>query len=237
MKRDGILLWFLMALSALATVAQRTHADATQPLSQLQQIARDFLLAQHGGEGTPVSVRVSPLDPRLRLSACQSTPQPSWPPGARRLGSTTVALRCSDPAPWEVFVTAYIRQTANVLVTTRPLARGAVLTAADLQYQPHDLAHLPRGFETDVARVLGLQLKRRLASGEVLTPQVLTAPVLVRRGHRVSVVAVAHAMRVASRGVALNDAAAGETLRVRSLDSGRVIEGVVTGEGQVRIDI
>ena len=58
---------------------------------------------------------------------------------------------------------------------------------------------------------------------------------LIRNGEVVQLVSTSSQVKVAARGKALSDGAAGHTVRVRNLSSGRVVEGRVIGLGKVAV--
>lgn len=224
----------LFALSA-ALLAPPAGAAPTQSLDELQDQARWFLEGLHTDQAGAVEIRVLPPDPRLRLAACGAPLDAFAPPGARTLGATSVGLRCPGPRPWTVYLRARVQVYDEVLVASRHLERGQVLEAADLARERRDLAALPGGYLLDPARAVGLELRRSLRPGAVLTPRALAEPLAVRRGEQVSIIARTPGMEVSSRGVALGDAPQGGRVRVRNSASGRVVEGTVTADHRVEV--
>ncbi len=226
---------FLLRLLALpvALLALPVGAAPPQSLDELQDQARWFLESQHGDPAKGVEIRVLPPDPRLRLAPCGEVLEAFAPPGARALGATSVGLRCPGPRPWTVYLRARVQVYDEVLVAARHLERGQVLTAADLSRKRRDLATLPGGYLLDPARAVGLELRRSLRPGTVLTPRALAEPLAVRRGEQVGIIARTPGMEVSSRGVALGDAPLGGRVKVRNSASGRVVEGTVTADHQV----
>ena len=70
-----------------------------------------------------------------------------------------------------------------------------------------------------------------------MTPRVLEAPRLVRRGERVTITARADGIDVRMAGKALMDGTAGERIRVRNINSDRVIEATVASPGMVEVQM
>lgn len=224
-------------LALFSCTGQSVVAAEAESLKRLEQHARDFLLSQNNETADDVRVRVVPIDRRLRLARCTGPVIAFLPSAAQTTGNTTVGLRCDGSTQWELFVSARVIASAPVLVAARPLARGTILDAGDLRSEKHDLSRLQRGYETQIDRLVGKQLKRRLRAGAVITPQLLTSPVLVRRGKTVPIIVERNGMKVRGTGVALGDAAAGETLRARSPSSSRIVEGRVNEAGELRINL
>lgn len=207
---------------------------AIQPAASLQQVARAFLVAHAQGD-TPAAVTVTPPDPRLRVPRCTRPLQAFLPPGARLTGNLAVGVRCRDKRPWTVFLTASVKVMREVVVATRPLPRGAIVTADDIRLERRDSDALLAGFFTRTTQVVGEVVKRPLAAGSVLADNSVNAPRIVHRGQRVIVLARIAGIEVRSEGKALSGGAEGALVRVRNTSSKRIIEGVVSGPGQVQV--
>lgn len=115
----------------------------------------------------------------------------------------------------------------------RPVAPDEVITAADLTWVrvPHGQVP-PAGF-TDPAEIVGTQARRRLAAHRVLTERDLGPPLLVRRGHPVELIYARPGLYVTALGVAQEDGALGDRVRVINTESRRQLQGVVSGPDEV----
>lgn len=224
--------------SLLCLVSTFCIADDFQDQGEILASARAYLEAEQlkaldrRGE-----VEMGRLDPRLRLAACPGKLEAFLPPGAQTMGNTTVGVRCRKPGGWTLYVSARIIVQGQVLVTTRPLARGEVLAEDHVQLVERDLASLPRGYFEEIQPVLGQQARRHLAADTVLNPRLIEAPRLVKRGEEVTLVTGSHGFAIRSRGQALADGSAGEVIRVRSRDSRRIVEGRVLEAGVVKVTL
>lgn len=230
-RRSLLLLWGWAALSA--TVGAR--AEELQSLESIQQAAVAYLEAQHNGGASPPQVTAARLDPRLRLASCAEPLAAFTPPGQRNVGNTTVGVRCGMPVAWTVYVQATVALIQPVLVVRRPLPRGSALTAADVDVQERDVAHLVTGYLVDLKDIEGMVLRRSVAAGAVLNPSLVQYPISVRRGERVTILGQVGGIEVRMEGQALMDGARGEVIRVRNLSSGRDVEGVVVAPGVIQV--
>lgn len=223
-----------LGLMQLASAAD----DGLQSHASIQAAARAFLVEHlQRTQGVTPEVEDGRLDPRLQLARCELPLEAFLPPGGRASGNTTVGVRCSGGQPWTLYVPVRVAVSGPVVVVTRPLARGDLIGDGDLQVVERDLGQLPFGYLQDPAEATGKQLLRPLSAGTALTPAMLEAPRLVRRGQQVTLLAIAGSVEVRMTGTALGDAAAGERVRVRNVNSKRIIEGVVTPSGQVQVDM
>ncbi len=223
------------AFPLLALLPGATAAAASESPEAVRAAARAFLAARATGLGGRVEVEVGTVDPRLRLAACAGRPEVRVAAGRIGAGNLTLAVRCPAPRRWTVYVTATIRVFRPVLVLARPLARGALVEAADLGLEERDVGPLRGRYLTADARVSGLRARRSLPAGTVLSYALLERPKVVRRGQRVVVLARRGGLEVRSHGRALADGAAGDVVAVRNLRSRRIVEGRVLADGTVRV--
>jgi flagella basal body P-ring formation protein FlgA len=73
--------------------------------------------------------------------------------------------------------------------------------------------------------------RRPIAANTVLSASLVEMPLQVRRGDRIVVTARSGGVAVQITAEALGTARQGERVRVRNLQSGQVIDAVVTGSG------
>lgn len=218
----------LLLLLAVATPA--LAADGTQSLQQLRDAA-----VQAVALSLPPSAQLSAnaLDERLRLPAC-TAPLRSVPAEARG-GQVNVAVQCEAPVAWSVYVGVKISDIRPVLVLSRSAQRGETLDRSLLSLQERDVGSLPFGYLTDLGQIQGQLLRRAASAGSVLTPELVEAPRLVRRGDLVTVTARTGGIEIRTQGKAMRDGVRGERIPVENASSRRVVEGQVTGSGQVEV--
>ncbi len=182
-------------------------------------------------------IEVGRLDQRLRLRQCDA-PLQAFAVGHRpSIGATSVGIRCDDHKPWTLYVTAQVVVFGDVVVAAHAVSRGEELRPGDLRLQRKDLSKLAYGYLTQLQSATGKVLKRNYLSDQVLQPDQLRAPKLVKRGQQVTLHAEAGGIEVRMTGTALSDGAAGDRIRVRNSRSNRVVEGEVVAEGVVKIRI
>lgn len=231
------LLALVLSLGALGT-ATTASASEIQSLPSILTSAQRFLedaaQDQHSGR---VEIEMGRLDPRLRLSQCAQDLQAFQPPAARPIGRTSVGIRCTDAAGWTLYVPAEIHVFGKALVATRSLARSADLTPDDVKLVETDLAGLSHGYLLDPVDIEGMVTRRPIAAGTVLTPSMVKAPLLVNRGDRVRLVSGGGPIQVEMLGEAIEAAARGERVRVRALDSKRIVEGWVVSASVVKMTL
>ncbi|RTK95681.1 MAG: hypothetical protein EKK65_15105, partial [Lysobacterales bacterium] len=141
----------LLAAAVLALLSAAAPA-AQQDLEALRLVALDYLRSRVGSSSA--DIRVDGTDPRLRLWACESPIEASLSPGSRLRGRTAVVLRCPAPA-WKLVMSAQVSIQRSIVVAARPLVRGTLLTAADLQVAAVDEARAGDGWIEDPKPAIG----------------------------------------------------------------------------------
>ena len=97
-----------------------------------------------------------------------------------------------------------------------------------------DLTALADNILTDSTQAMGHHTRFAVAAGTPLRGDMLRVPHAVRQGQTVPVVSAGPGFRVSSEGRAMNNAAPGESVRVR-LANGQVVTGVAQPGGTVEV--
>jgi flagella basal body P-ring formation protein FlgA len=211
--------------------------SAMQAPEALVQAARGAALtaAREAGVNNSTASVARP-DPRLRLADCPA-PLDARLTGQTRLpGRAVVRVSCPVAPGWSVHLPVSVQASGEVLVAARPLPRGHRLQAGDLRRQTAELGALSGQYLLDDAAAVGQALRRSLGAGERLTPGVLQAPVLVRRGDLVTLQVQSPGFVIRSSGRAMASGAQGDRIAVENPATRRVVQGTVTGEGSVAVE-
>ncbi|MFZ2619916.1 MAG: flagellar basal body P-ring formation chaperone FlgA [Alphaproteobacteria bacterium] len=121
----------------------------------------------------------------------------------------------------------------QVPVLTHAKALGEVVQAEDIALRTMDDKHVNARMVREQVELVGKEATRPLRAGVPLyIGYVRTAPA-VRKNAVVALVFQARGMELSGTGKALQDAAAGQNIRVLNMESGKVVAGLVTEHGQV----
>ncbi len=123
----------------------------------------------------------------------------------------------------------------SVAVASRPLGIGARLASEDLSFRPEIHWGAP-DVRPERRAALGWVVRRALAVGEALESPLVAPPTMVEAGRPIRVLWSGGAVTVAIDGVALNAAALGQPVRVRTVSRTGMLRGTVTGPGEARMD-
>lgn len=193
------------------------------------EIVRNFVNAQMENNasikaGQRVEVEVGKIDPRLALKPCAAL-EPFLPATNRLWGKTFVGLHCTEAPGWTIFVATQIKVFSPIAIANRALRAGDTIALSDITFEEHEITQMSSGAVTDPAQVAGRVLVRGFMPGQALMLQALRSNPVVSMGDPVKVVVAGDGFTVASSGVALAQAEAGQAVRVR-LESGRTLQGI-----------
>lgn len=224
-----------IGLLCLATSAVTSHAaQGPQSHADITAAAREFLGAKLRGVYTSYQIEIGALDPRLRLVPCPEPLHAFLPPGSRLPGNTTVGVSCSGTSPWTIYIPAKAKAMNDVVVLRRLVTRDTPISGDDIGLESREIEATGEYIQ-DPTQVVGKLAKRPLAANTVLTPSMLSAPRLVRRGQEVVLVATMPGMDVRVQGIALDEGGAGDRIKVRNVSSNRVVEATVIQAGIAQV--
>lgn len=224
----------LAALLLAPVAAARAQEAAVQAPEAITIAARAYLLEQLAGLPGEPSVAIDP--PRAeRLAPCDAL-SPFMPSGMKLRSRMTVGVRCNGPKAWTTYVQATVSVPGHYYVASRMIAAGQALTPADLAPRDGDLVALPPGVITTPQTVVGMTAAYRINAGQPVKGAALRNAQSVVRGSNVRINARGKGFVVSSEGQALDNAAPGATVQVRTA-SGQVVSGVVRNAGLVELQL
>lgn len=123
-----------------------------------------------------------------------------------------------------------------VLVPNRVIYPGETVVMSSLRevtLKPGKVR--PDGVATRAEELDGKVAKRTLLPGRYVAAGALRQPWLVDRGAAVQVVFEAGALTISAAAVALDPGSAGDQVKVRNVDSGKILTGTVMADGSIRV--
>ncbi|HUT50235.1 MAG TPA: flagellar basal body P-ring formation chaperone FlgA [Alphaproteobacteria bacterium] len=132
-------------------------------------------------------------------------------------------------------ITGRLQKLIKVPVLARHLRRGDIVRGRDVVLRAMDQILIPSNAVIHRDDIIGQAARRSLPSGLPVRNGDLEAPTLIRRGALVTMEISTPMMRLTARGKALDNGTLGETVRIRNIQSKRVIQGTVVGLDRVRI--
>lgn len=223
----------LLSCAVLCLSSAAAFGAAMEDAASLRKIVESFIARQAAEQPGQVTATVGAIDNRLRLPKC-ANPESFLPPGVRLWGSITVGVRCQEPSPWTIYVPVAVKVMAPTVVAARPLQQGQMLTHADVSLQLSDVTQLAAGVIDNIEQVVGKTITASMAPGQPVRAESLRAPMLVKSGQTVKLIAQGGTFQVSAEGKALGNATLGQVVSVRTA-SGKVVSGVVKADGAVEV--
>ncbi|MGY2375430.1 flagellar basal body P-ring formation chaperone FlgA [Pseudomonas sp. SDO524_S393] len=180
-------------------------------------------------------IQVNQLDPRLRMPMCDKELTATLESPAQPIGRVTVRVRCDGASPWTVFVPAQVKLFRDVVVVTRPLKRTGIIGFEDVALRERDIGLINQGYLTSLDQAVGQKLTRPMVTDQVVTLVHLEQAEVIRKGDQVVISASSGALNVKMPGEALSNGGMGEQIRIKNLNSNRVIKARVMAPGQVEV--
>ncbi|OWT79954.1 MULTISPECIES: flagellar basal body P-ring formation chaperone FlgA [unclassified Achromobacter] len=230
-------LFLLAALTALPLAV--SAQEATQPMAPQDpaaviSVADDYLRQQLASISTNPTIKFDEIHTE-RLQTCDDL-SAFMSAGARPRARMSVGVRCAAPRPWSVYVQASVSAPGQYFVAARNINAGEPITPDALVPRDGDLVNLPPGAVTDGQSIIGMTASYRIATGQPIKLASLRSPGAIQRGQSVRVNAHGRGFSVSTEGVAMESAAPGSTVQVRTA-SGQVVSGIVQRTGSVEVPL
>ncbi|MGF1605820.1 MAG: flagellar basal body P-ring formation chaperone FlgA [Rhodothalassiaceae bacterium] len=132
-------------------------------------------------------------------------------------------------------VSGMAEQMTELPVLAARLAPGEVISDADLDWIRMPVRRVNRGAITHAEDLVGMSLKRRVATGQVLRAMDIEQPRMIERGQLVAMVVRSGPMTLTATGRALESGGEGDWIRIQNVSSHRVVEGRVIGPNEVAV--
>jgi flagellar basal body P-ring formation protein FlgA len=127
-------------------------------------------------------------------------------------------------------------ETVEAAILTRNVERSDLLKSSDIEVERRPKADVGN----DAAsrdHAVGMQMRRPMRAGQPLRIADLAKPDLVQRDQSVTVIYQSAGLYITARAKALDSGTEGDVISVLNPQSKRTVTGIVTGRGQVTIQI
>lgn len=180
------------------------------------------------GKNNQVSIEIK--TPIERWPNCEK-PQISPPVGGRNMGNVSLPVQCGKK---KQFIQLTVNVTGQYFVATRNINSGESIQFVDIGTKKGLLHKLPAGASADKVALRGAIALRNIPAGQTFTKSMIRQPWAIKAGQTVFVFANGDNFSVKYEGRAINNATAGQNIRVRLLN-GQVVNGLAQDNGSVNI--
>jgi|SRR5690554_2861518 len=229
------MIYALMLL--MSSFGAQANAHVTTA-AQIRSAAMEFLEAfakEQAKDNYTVSYEAGAIDNRLSLAGCTSSLAIEFTGDPWKSTHPSLQIACQGERPWRMFVATTISIDGPALVAARPLTRGERISEGMVVTESVTVNASRQGVVRRVEDILGMELRRPVSSGSLITPNLLTTPDAVVRGDHVIITAAGSSFSISTRGRALANASVGEQVMVENLGSSRTVKAYVVAPGRVEI--
>lgn len=128
-------------------------------------------------------------------------------------------------------VAVSVKLFKKITIAKTTIPEGTIVDARNLSFTRVDVTNYDLSQILKATEVIGKEAKKTIIAGKPFLKEHFTDSKLVSRGDMVEIQAVSGAVKVRTTGTALNDAAAGDKIRVRRSNSTSVITAILSEDG------
>ncbi|MDR3109527.1 MAG: flagellar basal body P-ring formation chaperone FlgA, partial [Planctomycetaceae bacterium] len=135
-------------------------------------------------------------------------------------------------------VSAQVSLAADAVIVRRNIAKGEVITNADLTTMPCDTSDLPASeYFTDASLVAGKAASKPIRAKSIVSSSMLQSAIMVRKGENVIVHATSPGIVIKTAGKAKESGAMGDLILIERLDKEKAtFQAIVDGFGRVTVN-
>ncbi len=133
---------------------------------------------------------------------------------------------------YKIPVTANVKKYMNVIVSKRDIPKGKILTSEDLKTAEIEFKRRS-GYITEIENAVGKVAKRDIKKGTVIKNSLLRPDYKVKKRKNVRIIYRNKNINIELMGLALEDGAVGDVIKVKNISSGKVILCKVIKENTV----
>ncbi len=161
----------------------------------------------------------------------------SLPYGIHYSGPTQVVLVINVNGQFvtKVTIQCAVKLYRKIVVAAGPINAGEILTASSLRLERMDAGKLGAGYFTETNKVINLMARRSLTPGMVVMDSMVNKPILIKRGTLINLVARIGSMEITTTGQAMQNGIEGQLIRVKNINSTKIISGKVLDENTVQV--
>ncbi|MBE8167829.1 MAG: flagellar basal body P-ring formation protein FlgA [Shewanella sp.] len=230
MKLKITLLLILFTFSSLAM-----SASFNPTMEEIAHLAKQTVKEKMGTPAdAKVDIIIQRFDKRFVLPKC-TAPVVAKLTGAKIRRHNTVKLSCeraNQDFPWQVYLSVNITVSYQVVVASKTIMGGERIGTSNTSLEFIDETSLRGGQFQSLNDVIGTRLKRRSMKGSAILKQNIC---YVCKGDDVAIFAKSKNLHIKTSGEALKDGNLQDLIRVKNLNSNKIIEARVIGIGEVEV--
>lgn len=166
--------------------------------------------------------------PTAEVTEITFQPENNW------FEATIVAPSKTEPLS-TARISGKIQRVTSVPVLRGALSAGTIIGERDIDYIEMNDNALHANLIVDPAKLIGTTPRRMITPGQPIKLTDIEQPRVVSRGGLITMVFKSGTLTLTAEGKALEDGAAGDTIRVVNTSSNKTLQGLVTGSNEVTL--
>lgn len=144
-------------------------------------------------------------------------------------GNMTIGVQCDNK---KSFIQIYVAVSGHYLIAKKPITAGSVITEDLIDLKSGWLDKLPSSVILNKSDVLNYIATRNINQNETIKMAMLQKNWLVKAGQIVKVIIDDEDYQITTNGKSLNNAILDDKISIK-LNSGNIIEGILTNQGVI----
>jgi flagella basal body P-ring formation protein FlgA len=230
-------IYLTLTFLSLIIVADDLKADQYQSLESIQFQAEEYIMQFDYKTPYLPEFRSNHLDSRLKLANCNKPLHVTFSNLQKMYGRTSLNISCQHSPKWNIHLPIRVKVFDDVLVAQQPINRSQKIDGGMLEYAKKDIALLNQGYFIQKDHLKNKESRLNLKRGSVLTPNNTRPSDIVKSGQNVTLILDYNGINIRASGKALQSARMGQLIKVRNSQSQKIVEGIVSGEGLVKVSL
>jgi flagella basal body P-ring formation protein FlgA len=218
-------------------MADEIKAGKYQSLESIRFQAEEYIMQFDYNSPYLTEFKANYLDSRLKLANCNAPLHVEFSNRQKTYGSTSLNIDCQNSPKWRIHLPIEVDVFDDVLVAQRPFSRGQKIDDSMLKYEKRNISLLNQGYFTQINDLKHTESRRNLKRGSVLTQNNTRPSEMVKSGQTVTLILDYKGINIRTSGKALQSARMGQIVKVRNSKSQKIVEGIVAGEGLVKVNL
>lgn len=204
---------------------------------EVERLFRDFIYNKTTWNHEDISIQQIQYPTLPALPTGEVEHQINTSPQEDFLGDVTLSIKflVAGEEAATLRVSGEVKLYRDVVHTRRQLDRNEVVGEEDIVMQRVDVTDHPERFVTDPSQVVGKRVLSRLKAGQKVSLRDIDQPIAIKRGEEVTIIYEEDLIRLTARGEAREDGSIGEKIRVKNIDTNKILSCRVLGSQMVQI--
>ncbi len=150
------------------------------------------------------------------------------------IAMVTIVFKSGDTIEKTIQVKLEVKEFALLPVASKHLKQGDEITSDDITLERVEISTLKKQ-NYDTQELIGRTMAKNIRRGEPIAYSDTKGPLLVKRGDMVELLVISGAVKIRANAVSLQDACAGDNIRIKRTGESKVLQGIVAKDGSVVI--